>query len=429
MLKEKLQKAAEIINRNDRGGFTIPTSKLYPHQWNWDSAFTALGIATYNKTRAWQELILLINAQWSNGMIPHIVFHENNPNYFPGPNHWQITANSKTSCHSQPPVLASVILEMVKDGDDYDLKKSQSLFNSIMAYHEWFFSARDPNNEGFLSIIHPWESGRDNCPDWDLGLKQVKIPEDFEEYIRCDTSHVEVSQRPTNEDYDKFMSIVQYGKSCNWDPLNMYNHGPFLAIDPGINFIFLKANKDLLSLAKLLNYKNKIHKIEDWINKLENGCQKFWNDKVKAFTAFDVRTNQFCDAITNASMLCLYADAGTDKQKKYTIEHCKRILDDCVYGMPSLDPKHESFESERYWRGPIWLIMNYMILIGLENEKEYLLAKRIKDDTIRLTDVGGMFEYFNPLTGKGLGGKNFSWTAAIFLKLYRENFDFQLFNN
>ena len=151
MLKEKLQKAAEIINRNDRGGFTIPTSKLYPHQWNWDSAFTALGISTYSKTRAWQELILLINAQWTNGMIPHIVFHENNPNYFPGPNHWQITANSKTSCHSQPPVLASVILEMVKDGDDYDLKKSQSLFNSIMAYHEWFFLARDPNNEGFLS--------------------------------------------------------------------------------------------------------------------------------------------------------------------------------------------------------------------------------------------------------------------------------------
>ena len=39
MLKENLQKAVEIINRNDRGGFTIPTNKLYPHQWNWDSAF------------------------------------------------------------------------------------------------------------------------------------------------------------------------------------------------------------------------------------------------------------------------------------------------------------------------------------------------------------------------------------------------------
>jgi hypothetical protein len=52
-----------------------------------------------------------------------------------------------------------------------------------------------------------------------------------------------------------------------------------------------------------------------------------------------------------------------------------------------------------------------------------LLAKRIKDDTIKLTDVGGMFEYFDPFTGKGLGGDNFSWTAAIFLKLCRESYD------
>ena len=113
---------------------------------------------------------------------PHIVFHENNPNYFPGPNHWQIKANSKTSCHSQPPVLASVILEIVKNGDEYDLKKSQSLFNSIMAYHEWFFQLEIQIRRIF-SIIHPWESGRDNCPDWDFGLKKVHIPEDFEDTL------------------------------------------------------------------------------------------------------------------------------------------------------------------------------------------------------------------------------------------------------
>ena len=40
-----------------------------------------------------------------------------------------------------------------------------------------------------------------------------------------------------------------------------------------------------------------------------------------------------------------------------------------------------------------------------------------------------MAEYFDPHTGVGLGGKDFSWTAAIFLKLCRESFDFQLFNN
>ena len=41
MIEEKFQNAVEIITKNDRGGYTVPTSKLYPHQWNWDSAFTA----------------------------------------------------------------------------------------------------------------------------------------------------------------------------------------------------------------------------------------------------------------------------------------------------------------------------------------------------------------------------------------------------
>ena len=53
-----------IIKKNDRGGFTIPTNRLYPHQWNWDSGFTALGISSLDKSRAWQELVMLLNAQW-----------------------------------------------------------------------------------------------------------------------------------------------------------------------------------------------------------------------------------------------------------------------------------------------------------------------------------------------------------------------------
>ena len=142
-----------------------------------------------------------------------------------------------------------------------------------------------------------------------------------------------------------------------------------------------------------------------------------------------MRSNQFCDAITNASMLCLYASTGSDKQKNYTIKHCERILNSCVYGMPSVDPKHKKFESERYWRGPVWSIMNYMISHGLEHEGEYSLAKRIKDDTIKLIEVGGMYEYFNPHTGKGLGGHDFSWTAAILLALGRDSSNLKFTNN
>ena len=35
--------ARAILRGNDRGGYTIPTERLYPFQWNWDSMFSAWG--------------------------------------------------------------------------------------------------------------------------------------------------------------------------------------------------------------------------------------------------------------------------------------------------------------------------------------------------------------------------------------------------
>ena len=73
--------------------------------------------------------------------------------------------------------------------------------------------------------------------------------------------------------------------------------------------------------------------------------------------------------------------------------------------------------------------LNYMISYGLEHEGEYSLAKRIKDDTIKLIKVGGMHEYFNPHTGKVLDGHDFSWTAAILSALDRDSSNLKFTNN
>ena len=125
-----IEEAIDVILKNDRGGFTIPTGRLYPYQWNWDSGFTALGISLFDKERAWKELNMLIDSQWEDGMIPHIIFHQNDPDYFPGPKEWTIDGLSKTSCHSQPPVLASVIWTMVQRGTEFD--KKEALKESIL---------------------------------------------------------------------------------------------------------------------------------------------------------------------------------------------------------------------------------------------------------------------------------------------------------
>ncbi|MEP0320426.1 MGH1-like glycoside hydrolase domain-containing protein, partial [Bauldia litoralis] len=78
-------RAKEILRTNDRGGYTVPTAGLYPYQWNWDSAFVALGFAAFDIDRAWTEVESLLASQWPDGMVPHIIFQRIDDSYFPGP--------------------------------------------------------------------------------------------------------------------------------------------------------------------------------------------------------------------------------------------------------------------------------------------------------------------------------------------------------
>ena len=59
--------------------------------------------------------------------------------------------------------------------------------------------------------------------------------------------------------------------------------------------------------------------------------------------------------------------------------------------------------------------MNHMIIKGLSDAGETDLAERLRADTKQLIEMHGMAEYFDPVDGTGLGGMDFSWTAAIYL--------------
>ncbi len=43
------------------------------------------------------------------------------------------------------------------------------------------------------------------------------------------------------------------------------------------------------------------------------------------------------------------------------------------------------------------------------------LADQLREDALELVRRHGFFEYFDPMNGEGLGGANFTWTAAATL--------------
>jgi alpha,alpha-trehalase len=148
------RQAVDILRRNDRGHYTIPTGGLYPYQWNWDSAFVALGLATFDIDRAWIELESLLGDQWADGMVPHIIFRRVDPSYFPGPDQWGTSNYPPTSGITQPPVAATIARQLYDSGPSSGRERAKELIIRLDRWHDWFASARDPDGRGLVAITH-----------------------------------------------------------------------------------------------------------------------------------------------------------------------------------------------------------------------------------------------------------------------------------
>ena len=397
--------ARDILRQNDKGGYTLPTHGLYPYQWNWDSAFAAWGFTTFDPDRGWTELETLMSGQWDDGMVPHIIFHKMDPGYFPGPDVWQGRGPIPSSGITQPPVAASFMAKMLAM-DPAGAPRAQVMWPKLKRWHRWFMDWRLDN--GAVCVTHPWEAGRDNAPDWDGAMRAINA-DDVGEYTRRDTSHVDPAMRPTKYDYDRYLKLVQIGVSVKWDHARLRDINPFRVADPTMTFTLLRANRDLAAMGR--QFGEDVSEIEGWIATLEAGAETLWNPAIEGYDSRDVRAATFNGILSNASALCWYAGINESRAKPAIA----RMLNAATYGLASYDPDAKGFEPLRYWRGPTWPIMNYLVGSGMEEQGVTDLAARIRSDTARLMQQNGFAEYYDPHTGAPAGGGTFTWTAAVWL--------------
>jgi glycogen debranching enzyme len=407
------EEARRILRLNDKGGYTVPTAGLYPYQWNWDSAFAALGFATFDIGRAWRELETLFSGQWGNGMVPHILFHRVDPGYFPGPDVWGTeTAIGRGGCAvpssgiSQPPVAASLAWRIYRANPAAGEARLKALFPKLVAYHRWIMAARAET--GPVVITHPWEAGRDNAPDWDEAMAGID-PVGVAPYTRRDTGHVDAKMRPTQADYDRYIWLVQFARDRSWDEAAIATESPFRVADPTMTFTALRSCRDLAAAADALGQDRA--EIDDWIAHLEAGAASLWNAETGAYDAKNLRTGNFAGSVSNASFLCWWAGLRDDRPTA-TLD---RIFAASTHTLPSYDPQGPRFDSLRYWRGPVWGVMNYMAANGMAEAGMTQQADRVRSDTARLIAERGFAEYFDPLDGTPAGGGTFTWTAAVWL--------------
>jgi len=407
--------AIAIMQGNDRGGYTIPTKGLYPFQWNWDSGFAALGFAEFDEPRAWTELERLFEGQWDDGMVPHIVFHQRQDSYFPGPDVWGTTHEPPTTGITQPPVLATVALYMVENAKDPApaAERAAALYPKILAWHRWWWGKRDLDGSGLVTIYHPWESGRDNSPIWDEVLARVEPTKTS--YRRRDLELIDASHRPHNYEYDRYLFLVELFREAGYDPAAMAANSPFKVQDVGTNAILQGGNRDLLSLAERFGSADKRAEIPARIALSDAAFDRLWSPERSLYFSYDLIAGRQIDIATSASFLPFFGRVPDEERARLLADQLRAWGERCRWLVPSLHPDESAFEPHRYWRGPVWFVINWLIGRGLDAYGFTDLERRVRQDTLDLAARSGLHEHYSPVDGQGGGGDFFTRTAAVAL--------------
>lgn len=411
-----IEEAKATLINNDLGGYTVPTHGLYPFQWNWDSAIVALGWLPFDEPRAWEEATSLLSAQWKSGMVPHVVFHQHSDTYFPGPDIWGVKNTPDSTSITQPPVLASVIKLLFEESKDRALAEAQinTIVPQLIESHLWWYKQRDPENTGLVVSYHPWESGMDNSPAWDAALEAVPCVD--WEYTRRDTSHIDASERPHKKEYDRFLYLVDFFRKMNFDDTLIYQDCPYRVNDVSIISILHRGTKDLLAVCEQIGVNNEqTAYLEKRLSLTEEAIQKLWCAETNLFHSFDTRSNSLCKARTSAGLLPFFAGIVGEHQTQPLISELDKWLEHSEYAISSTHPEDPTYEPQRYWRGPIWLHINWMIALGLQDYGFAHQAQRITQGSRACIYTSGFNESFHAETGARSGGADFSWTAAMAL--------------
>ena len=427
--RNNLAAAAEAVLRgNDVGPFIKPGARQYPHQWNWDAAVVALGLAHIDLARALAEIRSLLLGQWGDGMLPHVVYHTGASDYFPDPDFWQIGGSPHaptvpTSGLTQPPLLTSVVRRL---HDRYAIADfTREVYPALLAWHRWLHTARDADGSGLVCLIHPWESGTDDSPRWLRAIASIR-PVDLPAYRRLDTRHVATAERPSNADYERFVHLIDLFRRRRYHPPDLLADSPFLVQDVLFNSILYRANADLRDLALALG--EPTAEAEGWLAAQRASFDsRLWDETRGLYFDFDLRAGAPVPVNTAMIFSPLYAGLASPRQALRLLEEHWRnpaeYAPDSLtrFQLTTTSKDEPAWEPRRYWRGPIWIIYNWLMIDGLRRYGLDDMAAALRRDSLDLMSGAGFREYYDPRDGSGCGSVDFSWSAALAIELLAED--------
>ncbi|MDH2326802.1 hypothetical protein QCN27_07965 [Cereibacter sp. SYSU M97828] len=201
------------------------------------SMLAAWALAETDPARGWTEMETLLENQWPDGMVPHLIYHEPS-DAFPSDGLWVTGRPVTTSGLTVPPLAGLVLLRLHRALPD---PRAAALVAAVDRWHGWFGTHRDPEGEGLAAILHPWESARPDAADWTEPFAQVPT-EGVAQYL----------PDGAGPDQARAVWLIERFRSLGWETAELHSESPFCVVDPGLNAVLIRSCEDLATLAEEL---------------------------------------------------------------------------------------------------------------------------------------------------------------------------------
>jgi glycogen debranching enzyme len=370
--------------------YTCPAKEkgTYLPQWLWDSCFHAIVYRWFDPKMAWDELQSLLVHQVITGddagMIPHMAYLAENKDIYDQ----NMFKNHDRSIITQPPLIAIAALEVYK----MDPKENilNNFFDALLSYHDWFDRRRDPENEHLVTILHPWESGWDVSQRWD-------------NLMGFNGSESGLSNSLSRRRVELIELLIEY--KCDATKIATLPNGFY--VKP-IDFNAIRA-ADIDALAEIAKIIGKseaeCRTLKQRANKIREAIQKKMIHIVdgKMFVSdFSAITNKNNFQDSAAKFVLLFGKCVTTRQaellKNELFENGGHFH--TPHLVPTTPTSYPNFDGNEYWRGNVWLPVNWLIYKGLINYGYTEEARYLAKNSLNLVANNGFCEFFNPNSGQ-----------------------------
>ena len=352
--------------------YSQPSPGRYPWQWYWDSCFAAIVWRRFEPARARAELESLLAAQRPDGFIGHTIFWDRRVSLVRSIFYNVASRGAFQTETIQPPLLAWAWRIAVGD---------PTAEPRIGAQIDWLAANRDLEGDGLLWILQPDESGLDASPKFEP-----------------------VWGRRSNGRIG-FPLLVRRNRRLGFDARRAREHGYPVLCETLVNTMWS------LSLQALGRPSATPALVE-----------RLWDEERGLFLDEVQPGGGRPGVVTWASLAPLALPDLPEEIGRRLIE--EQLLNDREFltpvAPPSVSASEPGYEPDggrgpirRYWRGPTWVNSAWLVWLGMRRLGYETEAEHLADGDIAAAVREGPREYYDPRTGKGLGAKDFAWSALV----------------